>query len=251
MPHNPLSSEMQLMGAVPDFMYLYIERGILEHMAGSIAYKQLVDKKRLFQQIFASGSGSALHGALSQYIMNIKAQKLQITQLKALWDSAWMSPCRLNEANLWNCMHGIGHGIILWHTMQNAHSRVLDEPCVVPHIIFGSLHIDRGDLLSSSKLCAWFQHDLANYCVSGVFHVFFRNSLDFALELQRQSDKVAYVEQTLCSLLPEFANTVCSAQTVNAASGKYILASLKARGLRHVVPVEQMMSENGTDNREC
>jgi len=68
-------------------------------------------------------------------------------------------------------------------------------------------------------------------CASGVFHVFFRNSLDFAHELLQIADKYEYINVTLCSHFRGVARRVCSGQAENIRAGRYILSSPEALGL--------------------
>ena len=251
----PYSAEMQLLthsrkpSVIPSFFVVYAQRALLEHLLGALA-RRTTHTNVVFEEIINSGSGSALHGALTAHVVGLKSLHRQ--HVIELWQSSELAQCRAGLSNLWNCAHGMGHGFIYWHAFHNRRQHIGElaegyQPCIVPHILFGSLHLDRADLKGAILVCSWLFPALLGACASGVFHVFFRNSLEFAAEVQQEADKLRYINASLCDTFEEPVSRVCRSQAGNAASGRYILYSASALGLEELSSDPSVVSHMVTE----
>ena len=229
----PFSSEMQLYmlhyDVIPDFFIVYAQRGLMEHVIGALAYASRSDID-VFNDILISGSGSALHGAMTAYIAGFP--NLNRQSVMELWESDAFEACHLSESNLWNCLHGMGHAFIHWFAAkrQARATPTSVQPCSASQILYGSLHLDRSDLEYAVLVCSWLAA-MVGACASGSFHVYYRSSYEFALEISQQVNKLSYINTSLCNLFETSVRTICFGQASNAASGDYILFSDNALGL--------------------
>ena len=100
-------------------------------------------------------------------------------------------------------------------------------PCIMPHVLHASISLEVGDLQAAIALClAAPSSTMVSPCATGVYHSFFRYSIEVAMELQAltQDEKLTHYLAKYCDPFPAEASQVCRHLARNRAAGKYVLS---------------------------
>ena len=115
---------------------------------------------------------------------------------------------------------------------------------MMPPDIYASASYTVEELDIGARSCLAAPHcNIVPRCCSGLFHTFFRTSLELAKVIRYlpQEAKLDYILKNICSRWPKAVSGVCEAQATNAWSGLYVLDSPWAHG--YVSTTEDMCKQ--------
>jgi len=243
---RPLSVEMQLLGArnISNVYMAYLNT-VMEHVLALLVF-EIGDPDRQMLDTSISTVGSA-HAEAMMLITHMTsdtfAQVWNILLTSSL--PCWRDGMKSMQAA--HCVHGFGHGMLLWHTIHAPGSSFTFHACTSPHLYHASISMDITVLHRSIASCnsAPYVH-MRPICAGGIFHYYFRYSLEFASAVSNIGDKIGFVREFCSSLRIEVISRVCLAQADALAGGQYILTGPVAFG--NWIQLEQTLVEERTNN---